>query len=94
MYSKTAVRELALERGEENLGHRIVPTVPRATHAADHPMRHEFGLVGPGGILGGFNWSSQRPFTEVSDDQHSETEIQSFYARSAAITGTPASRAP
>lgn len=38
-------QELALERGEETLGHGIVPTIPVPTHAARHAVDGEKRLV-------------------------------------------------
>src|SRR5688500_6949442 len=40
-----AVGQLSLERREEALGHRVVPAVPRAAHAARHLVHREQRLV-------------------------------------------------
>ena len=62
------VHELDFERGEEALGHRVVPAVAAATHAAAEAVLREQGLVVAAGILGGFNWSSQQRHTGRGGD--------------------------
>ena len=51
--------QLDLQRREEALHHRIVPTIARATHAARHARIDEPLAIRPTCELGGFNRSSQ-----------------------------------
>jgi hypothetical protein len=53
------VDQFNLECGEEALGHRVVPAIASATHAAQQRMPREQLLVLAAGVLGAFNRSIQ-----------------------------------
>src|SRR5437867_10811977 len=45
------VDELDLQRREETLGHRVVPAIAPATHAADDPVLGQDALIVAAGVL-------------------------------------------
>ena len=53
------VHQLTLERSEETFDAGVVPAVALATHTGDEAVLVKYPLIARGGILGGFNRSSQ-----------------------------------
>ena len=57
------IDQLGFQCVEKAFHRRVIPAVSLAAHRADDAVLGEPFLVGAGGILGGFKWSSQHPLS-------------------------------
>ena len=81
--------QLALQRGKEALGHRVVVGIAHRAHRRAHAHLLAATAEGHAGVLGGFNPSLQHLLVGGVDEVE-ELEVESITAREATLTGAPA----